>query len=138
MVEQTVPPRDQWANGVLVGVVTAGPHAGRWVIVEAVDSIHGDAEPDRYRVTAAGLTVTMDDGDEVLMSGEHSPQDDGSADLLTVVNRDFPLRWSTTPADVRRARRDDAEQGELLIAALPARERRFIRFLQRQARRHRG
>lgn len=121
----------QWPDGVIVGQYISGPLVDQWVIVEAVDSIHGDAEPERYRVLATTLPITMDDGEPVLLPAEHSIRHDGSADVLSIMRRDLPIRWSTAPNDIAHAYDWSAKQNERIVSSLPEKERRFINYLKK-------
>lgn len=124
----------EWPNGVAVAQFESGPLCGQWVIIEAVDSIHGDADPEHYRVIAVNLPITLDNGDPILLPAEHSPQTDGSADVLQIMRRDLPLRWSLDSEDIERAYRWHAEMDERIRASLPPKERRLLKYLSKHFR----
>lgn len=121
----------QWPNGVIVGEYVSGPLVGEWVIVEAVESVHGDAEPERYRVLAPTLPITLDDGSPVILPAEHSPQSDRGADVLAIMRRDLPLRWSTSQFDIERAYRWNRQQDGQIVAGFPPKERRLVKYLRK-------
>lgn len=121
----------EWPDGVVVAQYESGPFRGHWVVVEAVDSMCGDADPEHYRVIAVDLPISLDNGAPILLPAEHSPQADGSADVLQIMRRDLPLRWSVEADDIERAYKWLADMDERIRASLPRKDRRFLKYLRK-------